>query len=57
VFQGGISISSVVGFKEKGSGKEMIAGKVGRVCFFCWLCHPFSEHSQDMAKEFFMLWI
>jgi hypothetical protein len=34
VFQGGISISSVVGFKEKGSGKEMIAGKRGEGLFF-----------------------
>jgi hypothetical protein len=41
----------VVGFKEKGSGKEMIEGKRGEVLFFYWLCNPFSEHSQDMAKE------
>jgi len=31
----------VVGFKEKGSGKEMIAGKEGRVCFSAGCVIPF----------------
>lgn len=34
MFQGGISISSVVGFKEKGSGEETIVGKRGEGLFF-----------------------
>ena len=43
--------------KRKEVERKQLWEKEGRVCFFCWLCNPFSEHSQDMAKEFFMLWI
>jgi hypothetical protein len=47
----------VVGFKEKGSGKEMIAGKEGRVCFSAGCVIPFLSIAKIWLRNCFMLWI